>query len=60
MFFQNFCNILLSSVATWEIFGPANTWKIVGKTVYHFFLKKVAYKFAYIRYFLYLCSSFQE
>ena len=53
-------HIFYSAILFAENLYEFKTWKIVGKTIYHFFWKKVTRKFAYIKYFLYLCSSFQE
>lgn len=34
------------------------TWKILGKTIYHFFGKNIAKKIAYINKFWYICIVF--
>jgi|GEM_PF-1787090 len=34
------------------------TWKILGKTIYHFLGKNIAKKFAYINKFWYICIVF--
>ena len=44
-------HIFYSAILFAENLYEFKTWKIVGKTIYHFFGKKVTRKFAYIKNF---------
>lgn len=45
-------HIFYSAILFAENLYEFKTWKIVGKTIYHFFWKKIAQKIAYIKNFL--------
>ena len=53
-------HIFYSAILFAENLYEFKTWKIVGKTIYHFFGKKLPEKFAYIKNFLQFCTRFRK